>query len=75
MGFYTGADRPPPIRAVRIAADVPVAERTRLEVLRTDTKLFGELVESRRNRPEKWFKLQAGRIELCNVPLPVRELK
>jgi peptidylprolyl isomerase len=43
-----------------------------LEVLRTDTPLFQELVEARRNRREEWFHFQAGRIELCNVPIPTR---
>ena len=55
------------------AADVPAAERTNLEVLRTDTPTFAALIESRRNRPEEFFKVRAGRIDLCNVPLAVRE--
>ena len=44
-----------------------------LEVIRTDTPTFTALVESRRNRPEEFFKVPAGRIDLCNVPIPVRE--
>jgi peptidylprolyl isomerase len=73
MGFYTTTESALPIRAVRVAADVPPAERSNLEILRTDTPLFRALIESRRNRPEQWFKVPAGHIELCNVPLPVRE--
>jgi peptidylprolyl isomerase len=73
LGFYTRTESGAPIRSVRIAAALPPAQRSDLEVLRTDTPLFRDLVESRRNRPEKWFKVQAGHIELCNVPLPVRE--
>jgi peptidylprolyl isomerase len=61
-----------PIRALRVAADVPAGERSPLEVLRTDTSTFEKLVESRRNRREEWFQAAAGHIELCNVPLPVR---
>lgn len=72
LGFYERADQRLPIKTVRVAADVPAAERSALEVLRTDTPLFQELIESRRNRPEEWFHFQAGHIELCNVPLPVR---
>jgi peptidylprolyl isomerase len=75
LGFYTAAEHPVPIKSVRIAADVPSGERTNLEVLRTDTPTFSALIESRRNRPEDFFKLQAHRIELCNVPLQVREAK
>jgi peptidylprolyl isomerase len=75
LGFYTAAEHPLPIKSVRIAADVPPGERTNLEVLRTDTPTFNALIESRRNRPEDFFKVQAHRIELCNVPLQVREIK
>ncbi|MEO8502353.1 MAG: peptidylprolyl isomerase [Acidobacteriota bacterium] len=72
MGFYEQASERTPIRAIRLAADVPVAERTNLEVLRTDTPLWLEMVASRRTRPEGWFLNKAGRIDLCNVPIPVR---
>jgi peptidylprolyl isomerase len=72
MGFYSKSEPPVPITQVRVAADLPPSERTDLEVLRTDTPLFAALIESRRNRPEAFFKVRAGRIELCNVPLPVR---
>ena len=73
MGFYAGNETPVPIKAVRLAADLPAAERTPLEVIRTDTPTFAALIESRRNRPEDFFKVRAGRIELCNVPIAVRE--
>jgi peptidylprolyl isomerase len=72
MGFYEKAEERAPIRSIRVAADVPLAERTALEALRTDTPTFAKLVESRRNRREEWFHATAGHIELCNVPLPVR---
>jgi peptidylprolyl isomerase len=72
LGFYEKADQRVPLKAVRLAADVPAAERTQLELFRTDTPAFQELVESRRNRREEWFQTQAGHIEICNVPLPVR---
>ena len=72
MGFYDKPEQQVPIKSIRVAADVPIAERTNLEILRTDTAVFQQLVESRRNRPESWFHKQAGHIELCNVPIPVR---
>lgn len=72
MGYYATSEERTPLKSVRVAADVPVAERTNLEVMRTDTPTFARLVESRRNRHEEWFKVQAGHIELCNVPIPVR---
>ena len=53
---------------------MPHAQRTPLEVLRTDTPLFQKYVEARRNRHEAWFVEPAGHIELCNVAIPVRTL-
>lgn len=73
MGFYEDPALRTPIESIRLAADVPEGERSDLEVLRTDTPLFAELVESRRNRRDEWYKVPAGHIDLCNVPLPVRE--
>lgn len=72
LGFYERPEQYVPIQSVRLAADVPAAERERLEVLRTDTATFTNLVESRRNRRDDWYKVPAGHIDLCNVPLVVR---
>lgn len=72
LGFYETAAEHVPIEAIRVAADVPEAERTPLERLRTDTATFEAFVEARRNRREAWFARPAGRIGVCNVPLPVR---
>jgi peptidylprolyl isomerase len=73
MGFYDKAEERTPLRSIRLASDVPEGERSRLEVLRTDTPTFAALVEARRNRSEEWFRVPAGHIDVCNVPLPVRE--
>jgi len=73
LGFYEKPEQRMSIRSVRLAADVPEAERTPLESLRTDTPTFSALVESRRNRRDDWYKVPAGKIGLCNVPLPVRK--
>jgi peptidylprolyl isomerase len=73
MGFYTKTEVPIPIKSVRVAADVPPSERSNLEVIRTDSVAFTALIESRRNRPEDFFKVRAGHIDLCNVPIAVRE--
>jgi peptidylprolyl isomerase len=74
LGFYDDPAQHAPIRSVRVAADVPGSERTRLEVLRTDTATFAALVEARRNRRDDWYKVPAGYIDLCNVPIVVRAL-
>jgi peptidylprolyl isomerase len=75
MGFYEKPEQRTPLKAMRVAADVPESDRTALEILRTDTPTFQALIESRRNRREDWFHFQAGHIEICNVPIPVRPQK
>lgn len=72
LGFYEEPSMYVPIRSIRLARDLPEAERPQVEVLRTDTPTFEALVESRRNRREEWFAQPTGRIGLCNVALPVR---
>lgn len=72
LGFYEKPEQRVPIKAIRLAADVPAAQRTALELLRTDTPTFSALIEARRNRRDDWYKVPAGHIDLCNVPLPVR---
>ena len=72
MGFYTATEPPVAITALRVAADVPLAERTALEVLKTDSGTFHALLAQRRERHDPWFKYSPERIDLCNVPLPVR---
>jgi peptidylprolyl isomerase len=72
LGFYERPEQFVPLTSLRVAADVPAAQRTNLEVLRTDTPTFLAYLEARRNRHEEWFKVPAGRVDVCNVPVPVR---
>jgi len=75
MGFYDKPEQRVSIKSIRVAADVPAAERTDLEILRTDTETFTRLIESRRTRREEWFQYAVGKIEIGNVPIPVRPVK
>jgi peptidylprolyl isomerase len=72
LGYYEHAEQFVAVKSMRLAADVPPAQRTELEVLRTDTPTFQAYVEARRNRHEEWFKVPAGHVDVCNVPIPSR---
>jgi peptidylprolyl isomerase len=74
LGFYEKPEQRTPIRAIRLAATLPEAEREQIEVFRTDTQAWEALVESRRNRRDDWYRHPAGHIDLCNVPVPVRAI-
>ena len=75
LSFYESASEFTPIEYMRFGDDVPEADRINLEVLRTDTGTFRQLVESRRYRSDPWFVDPAGKIGVCNVPLPVRQVE
>jgi cyclophilin family peptidyl-prolyl cis-trans isomerase len=62
------------ILSMRIGADMPEADRTALEILRSDTPTFQRYVASRRNRPEEFFYFRPDYINVCDLPYPVREI-
>jgi peptidylprolyl isomerase len=72
LGFYEDPSQYVPLKSIRLGRDLPVDQQMDLELLRTDTDTFSKLVDARRFRREEWFADPAGRIGLCNVPLPVR---
>jgi peptidylprolyl isomerase len=73
MGIYATRAEHTVIKSIRVAADLPESERDALEAVRTDSQRFTEQVEARRNRRDEWYKVPAGRVDVCNVPLPVRK--
>ena len=72
-GFYEKPEQRTPIASVRLAADLPQAERSKLEVMRSDSASYQAVLEAQRNRGGPWTKRAAGHIDLCNAPIPVRE--
>ncbi len=75
MGFYEKPEQQVAIKSVRVAADLPESERTPLEIMKTDTKTFRQLIEARRYRREEWFQVPVGRIDIGNMPVPARVKK
>jgi peptidylprolyl isomerase len=75
LGFYEKPEQRTPIRQVRIAADVPAAERIALEILRTDSETFKAVNHARRHRSDAWYKAPAGVIDVCSAPITVRTPK
>ncbi|GAM99557.1 peptidyl-prolyl cis-trans isomerase [alpha proteobacterium U9-1i] len=73
LGFYATAAERTLIRSIRVASDVPAAERTNLETLRTDSATWARVVDSRRTRRESFFaNAPTGRLNICNIAAPVR---
>jgi len=75
MGMFEKEEQWVPIKSVKLAADVPEAERSKFEVMRTESASFKSVIEAQRNRGGPWTKYAAGHVDLCNVPIPVREIR
>ncbi|MFT3723953.1 MAG: peptidylprolyl isomerase [Hyphomonadaceae bacterium] len=71
-GFYKTPGEYQHYADIKVAVDVPAAQRTNLEVMRTDSASFNTLVNSRRWRKDDFYKQPVGRIGLCNVSVPAR---
>ncbi|HVY90215.1 MAG TPA: peptidylprolyl isomerase [Hyphomonadaceae bacterium] len=75
LGFYKTPAEYHRFTDIKVAADVPANKRTNLETLRTNSETFAKLVNSRRWRKDAFYHVPAGRIGLCNINVPVREMK
>jgi peptidylprolyl isomerase len=73
MGFYGAKQKGAAIKSVRLEADVPEAERSHLEVMRSEAPVYQQVIEAQRNRGGPWTKYAANYVELCNAMIPVRE--
>ena len=72
LGFYESPRMRARIASARVGSDVPAEDRLALDVMRTDSNAFRAFVEARRSRVEPFFFRPAGRVDVCNVPVPTR---
>ena len=72
LGFIKDPAQHVPIRGIRLASDLPPAQRPAYQVMRTDTPAFADYVTGRANRGGTFFDVPAGGVDLCNAPVPTR---
>ncbi|MDR7102940.1 peptidylprolyl isomerase [Croceicoccus sp. BE223] len=70
----TAAERTP-IASVRLASELPEAERPRFRVLDTDGDTFARWVEAKANRKDTFYSVPAGGADVCNLPVPVQPVR
>lgn len=75
MGFYDKPAQRTPIESVRLASELPPAQRPVVQVLRTDSATFAALLDAQRHRHDDFYKVSSGKVGLCSVEIPVREPK
>ncbi len=71
MGFYDKPEQRVVIEQVALAAALPPDQRPALQVLRTDTATWQELLEARRHRGG-WFVHSPEHTEICSASAPMR---
>ncbi len=74
MGFYAKPAQRVMIESAHIDADRPEAQRVDIEVLRTDSATFAALIEAQRNRHDAFYTVPAGKVGLCDITIPMREV-
>ncbi|HEV7121819.1 MAG TPA: peptidylprolyl isomerase [Rhodanobacter sp.] len=75
MGFYSKPSHRMPIDSLRLATDLPPAQRPAVQVLRTDSATFAALLDAQRHRHDAFYQVSAGKVGLCSVDVPVRVSK
>jgi peptidylprolyl isomerase len=75
LGFYEKPEQRIAINSVRLASDLPTDQQPHLEVLRTDSATFAALVDAKRNRIDDFYRFTVGKVDVCSVTIPVRDVK
>jgi peptidylprolyl isomerase len=73
LGFYKDKAQYTPIANIRLASDMPAADRPAFEYLDTQSASFARYLQVRANRHDDFYIRPAGGVDLCNVQVPVRK--
>jgi len=72
LGFIKEESQHVPISSVRLASEIPAAERPAFQFMNTQSATFAAYLKGRANRKDDFFIRPAGGVDLCNVNVPVR---
>ena len=73
LGIYKDKALYVPIAGIRLASDMPAAERPSYEYMNTLSPSFARYLHLRANRHDDFYIRPAGGVDLCNVNPPVRK--
>ncbi len=73
LGFYEDPTQRVPIASIRLASELPEAERPRMQYLSTESATFAAYAAARANRRDAFFIVPAGGADICNIPVPIRK--
>lgn len=72
LGFYKEPSQAAPIASIRLASDMPAAERPQFEVMDSLSGAFARYIGVRGHRNDDFYRVPARGVDLCNVQVPVR---
>jgi peptidylprolyl isomerase len=74
LGFYDEGEEAKrvPILSVRLGNEVQEIPLPHFEYLSTESDSFAAYVQARANRQDDFYKVPAGGVDVCNVPVPIR---
>jgi peptidylprolyl isomerase len=73
LGMYKDKAEYVPIAAIRLASEMPAAERPTYEYMDTGSESFASYLKVRANRHDDFYIRPAGGVSLCNVQVAVRK--
>ena len=73
MGFYADKAQYVPIARIRLASEMPAAERPSYQAMDTASATFATYLHVKANRKDDFYVRPAGGVDLCNVNVPVRK--
>ena len=73
LGFYKEESMHVPISSVRLASEIPAADRAAYQYMDTGSATFAAYLNGRANRKDDFFIRPAGGVDLCNAAVPVRK--
>jgi peptidylprolyl isomerase len=73
-GVYVDPTLRVPIQSVRLGDALPPVDRPKFEYLASNSESFARYGEVRANRSDAFYKVPAGGVDLCNVPVPIRRV-
>ena len=72
LGFYKERSQDVPIANVRLASQLPAAERPAFQQMDVMSATFADYLRLRANRKDDFYIRPAGGVDICNAPVPVR---
>ena len=72
LGFYKDQAQYVPIKALRLASQMPAADRPAFEYMDTRSASFADYLRVRSHRNDDFYRQPAAGADLCNVQVPVR---